>query len=86
MNNVRARKDLEVILPDYQRRLRRAGKPVWRRHTWLVNADGSFDILLEEYPLPPNARPERVALRIEGRKCLYDPAGRGQYHFHRIVW
>lgn len=86
MDIVRVKKDLEVILPDYQRKLQKQGRPAWKRHTWRVNTDGSFEVLLEGYPLPPNARPDRVSLRIEGRKCLYDPAGPGQYHFFRNVW
>ena len=86
MNIARVKRDLEVILPDYQRRRRAHGKPTWTRHTWRTFSDGSFEIRLDDFPLPLNARPMKTHVKVEGRKCLYDPAGDGRYYFYRNVW
>ena len=87
MNLKRVKQDLELILPHYQRTRQRQSKSTWLKHTWRTLPDGSFEILLVNYPLPPNARPRRTSLKIEGPKCLYDPTNiTGQFHFYRNIW
>jgi|GEM_PF-2982233 len=86
MNVKRANRDLTVVLPAYRERRRRQGRAIWSDHTWRAAPEGGFELLLRNFPLPPNARPRRTHLKIEGRDCLYDSAGPGMFHYYRNVW
>lgn len=85
MNIQLAKRDLQLLSKE-RARLQQAGKPAWSRETWKILSDSSFDIFLFDFPLPANAHPRRVALKIEGRPNLYDPAEKGLLHFYRNVW
>ena len=74
------------ILADYRQRQQAAGRSAWSRHTWRILDDSGFELYLYDFPLPSNARPRATHVKLEGRSCLYDPAGDGQFHFYRNLW
>lgn len=67
-------------------KVRHGVTPRWTGGKWEPNRYGGGMISLYGVVLPKVCSIQRADIKIEAPPNLYEPAGRGLYHFYRNIW